>query len=241
MLQRDVLEFGDVLSSDFGVYILGGRLNDMPERDIEMISIPGRNGDVHFDNGRYKNIIVSYTCAIVKDADFSLEAFVAAISSQTGYQRLEDSLHPEYYRIAAFTGQVTPTMSRKRNKGIFEIQFDCKPQKYLKIGEEEISMSGSGNKLYNPTRFDSKPLITISGTSTGAITINGTQVTIASNPGNFVIDCELEDAYSSYSSANYNSYVTLSGNDFPALTPGENTIGTTNSMAITVMPRWWTI
>lgn len=241
MLQRDTIKFGNVLSSDFGVYVLSARLNDSPERDTETISVPGRSGDIHIDNGRYKNINIPYICAIVKGADLNLERFVAAISSQTGYQRLEDTLHPEYYRLGAFVGQVTPTMTRARQKGVFEIQFNCKPQKYLKSGEIETSMSGNGNKLYNPTRFNSKPLIKVNGTATGAIAINSKQATIASNPGYFTIDSELEDAYNSSTGDNYNSRLTLSENEFPVLVSGENTINVASGMTIVVTPRWWTI
>lgn len=241
MLRRDAIKFGDILSSDFGVYILSARINDSPERDTETISVPGRNGDIHIDNGRYRNITVPYTCGIVKGADSNLEGFVAAISSQTGYQRLEDTMHPEYYRLGAFRGQVTPKMSRKRDISVFEIQFNCKPQKYLKRGEEQISMSGNGNKLYNPSRFLSKPLIKVNGTATGEIAINGKQATIASNPGYFTIDSELEDAYNSSTGENYNSRLTLSGNEFPVLESGENTIDVASGMTIVVTPRWWTI
>ena len=161
--------------------------------------------------------------------------------SQIGYQRLEDSIHPEYFRIGNFTSSIIPRMSRDRQLSTFELKFNCKPQKYLKTGEDSVTMTGSGNILINPTFYEARPLIAISGTGTGVITINNQSVTISQNSGNFVIDCELEDAYSSYSRANYNSYITLSGNNFPVLQSGENAIGTTNSMTITITPRWWTI
>ena len=36
-----------------------------PQPDFEMISVPGRDGDVVLDHGRYKNVEVSYTVSFI--------------------------------------------------------------------------------------------------------------------------------------------------------------------------------
>ena len=43
-----------------GVYITGEAVYNAPERAVEMISIPGRNGAIALDQGRFENIEVTY-------------------------------------------------------------------------------------------------------------------------------------------------------------------------------------
>lgn len=239
MVQRDVFTYDDVLSSDYGVYVLDVKANVTPSRDFTTEAVPGRNGEIHIDNGRYNNVEIPYTCAIIDDADTSFDGLSAALLSKIGYKRLEDSVHPEYYRMAIYSGDIKPTMFDRRNKSVFELTFDCKPQKYLKSGEKEIAVSGSV-VVHNPTRFDAKPLIRVTGT--GTINMNNGQIiTVSTNPGNMVIDCDTEDAYNSQTKANYNSYITLSQNKFPVIPSGDSTIAVSGGLTAVVIPRWWTV
>ena len=238
MGQRDTFTFDDILSSDYDVYILDAKLNNTPDRDVSTQIIPGRNGEVRIDNGRYSNIEIPYTCAIVDNADTQFDGLSAALLSKIGYKRLEDSLHPEYYRVGSYIGLIEPTMFDRRNKGVFELRFNCKPQKYLKSGEKEVSVSDTA-KFFNPTLFASRPLIKVSGT--GTISMGGSVVTVAQNPGNMVIDCEAEDVYSSVTKANYNSYVTLTNHKFPEIPSGESNVTVSGNISAVVIPRWWTV
>ena len=47
-------------SKDYGVYISGMQTYNAPERDVTSLEIPGRNGELTIDNGRYKNINITY-------------------------------------------------------------------------------------------------------------------------------------------------------------------------------------
>lgn len=238
MEQRDVFKFDNILSSDYDVYVLDAKLNITPSRDFITEPIPGRNGEMHIDNGRYNNIEIPYTCAIVEGADISFDTLSAALLSKAGYCRLEDSIHPEYYRMAIYLGAVEPTMFARRNKSIFELRFNCKPQKYLKSGEKEISVTGT-TAVHNPTLFAAKPLIKVTGT--GTISMGGKVITVSTNPGNMIIDCDAEDAYSSVTKANYNSYITLTAHKFPTIPSGDSNIAVSGGLTAVVIPRWWTI
>lgn len=238
MEQRDILIFDGVNSEDYDIYIMDAKLNNGVERDYDAISVPGRNGELHIDNGRYNNVLVPYTCSIVNEADTLLQGYLAQLYSRTGYKRLEDSIHPEYYRQAAFVSNVEPTMFDWRNKGIFELTFNCKPQKFLKSGEKVVTLARS-NVIHNPTLFDSRPLFKVTGT--GTITVNNITITISTNPGDMVIDCDMEDAYGSNTGNNYNGYITLSMNQFPKLKSGNNSITTSSGITASITPRWWTV
>ena len=53
--------FDGINSLDYGIYITGEAVYNAPERDVEMISIPGRNGEFALDNGRFNNIRLHIT------------------------------------------------------------------------------------------------------------------------------------------------------------------------------------
>ena len=55
MLRNDYFTFGDVDSRSYAVGIYGDKLAEAPERDETFVPVPGRNGDLILDNGRYKN------------------------------------------------------------------------------------------------------------------------------------------------------------------------------------------
>ena len=155
------LVFDGVDSRDYGIYITGEAVFNSPERDVEMIEIPGRNGTYALDKGRFSNIEVSYPAGIFGDteADFrqGIRAFRNALASRKGYKRLEDEYNPDEYRMAVYKNglEVTPTALKA---GEFTITFDAMPQRFLKSGETAVAVA-SGGTLNNPTLFESHPLI----------------------------------------------------------------------------------
>lgn len=173
------LVFDGVDSRDYGIYITGDAVFNSPERDVEMIEIPGRNGAYALDKGRFGNIEVSYPAGIFGDteADFrqGIRAFRNALASRKGYKRLEDEYNPDEYRMAVYKSglEVTPTALKA---GEFTITFDCQPQRFLKSGETAVSVA-SGDTITNPTLFESHPLLQVWGY--GDIGINDDTVTIS--------------------------------------------------------------
>lgn len=139
------LVFDGVDSRDYGIYVTGEAVFNSPERDVEMIEIPGRNGAYALDKGRFSNIEVSYPAGIFGDteAEFrqGVSAFRNALASRKGYKRLEDDYNPDEYRMAVYKSglEVTPTALKA---GEFTITFDCKPQRFLKSGETAVTIGG---------------------------------------------------------------------------------------------------
>lgn len=176
------LVFDDIDSRDYGIYITGDAVFNSPERDVEMIEIPGRNGTYALDKGRFHNIEVTYPAGLFggSEADFAagIRAFRNALASRIGYKRLEDDYNPDEYRMAVYSAglDVTPAQLKA---GEFEITFDCKPQRFLKSGETAVSVS-SGGTITNPTLFESRPLLETEGT--GTINLNDDAIVITNNP-----------------------------------------------------------
>lgn len=172
------LIFDGESSRDYGVYITGQAVYNAPEREVEMISIPGRNGQFALDMGRFENIEVTYPAGIFADneTDFAqaLSNFRNLLCSRKGYVRLQDEYNPNEYRMAIYKSglEVEPSQLRA---GQFEIVFDCKPQRFLTSGETEISVS-SGDEVTNPTLFEASPLLKVRGH--GNIGFNGYSIAL---------------------------------------------------------------
>ncbi len=220
-------------STEFGVYISGAGTFAAPEREVEVVTIPGKNGDLLYDNKRYRNTEISYQCGIVKDFESNFKSFRNWILSRRGYQRLTDSYHPNEFYQAYVLAELNPDLTADLRAGEFTMTFSRKPERYLIEGEIPKDMTASGT-IYNPTLFASAPLIRVSGN--GTLTVNGTLITVTGDQEYTYIDCELQDAY--YGELNLNSKVTVDDWDFPKLSPGENTI-TLNGVTIQITPRWY--
>lgn len=163
-------------SKDYGIYITGSAVYNAPVRDVEMISIPGRNGSFALDKGRFENIEVTYPAGIYADteSDFAqgISDFRNFLASRQGYVELSDDYNVGEYRLAVYKSglDVSPEQLRA---GEFEITFECKPQRFLTSGETEETLS-SGDDITNPTLFDAKPLLVVWGG--GRIYIGGIAV-----------------------------------------------------------------
>ena len=237
---RHYFIFDGMDSRDFGVYISGKNTFNGASRSQKSISIPGRNGDLTLDNGKFDNVKLTYPAFIVRDFSSNLSAFRDLISTKKGFLRLEDSYHPDEYRIAKLTGAVEVETLNTLNAGNFELTFDCYPQRFLKSGETQV-MAIKGNAINNPTNQNAYPLLEIY--DPGTLTIGDIRIEIASFHDTYInIDCFLQEAYKDALSNSLNSYVSLPDGEFPYLKPGNTTITWTGSMyRVYVTPRWWII
>lgn len=215
------------------------------ERDVEIISVAGRSGDIIKDNGRYKNISISYACAIFPDNGQTLrEAVIAVVRnlrSVAGYQWLEDTYNPGYFRRARLLGGLS-VGSIVEKAGEFTLTFDCKPQRYLIDGEEVISFAAPAG-LYNQTNEIAQPLITVYGTGPGVLTVGGTTVEILVLEDQVTLDCEIQNAYRQVGdAAAENKNGEIYAPDFPDLAPGDNIISWSGGIThVEIIPRWWTL
>ena len=232
-----VIIFNNKSSADCRIQVAHPPGYAYPERDYTITHIPGRNGDIIQDNGCYKNVERTYEVSFdVPNEDFATyaNAVSAWLHSTTGYARLEDSYEPNYYRMATY--QESNIFENLYNQaGTATIVFECKPQRFLKTGDNIIAIQNSLT-IMNPTGFEAYPLFKVTGTS-GVLTVNGNSITFSSIDGFVMLDCELQDAYKE----NINKNSTISGT-FPVLKPGSNMISWTgNISSVTMKPRWWTI
>lgn len=232
------LTFADKSTNDFGIWISGEGTYGAPERNVQTQEVAGKNGDLLFDLGNFKNITVKYPAAIKMDMPSKLRDFINFAGSQIGYQRLEDTYHPYEYRMARFKSNLSiQTAGYMNRSGKFTLEFDCKPQRFLKSGETPI-VYDHGAVLYNRTEFEAKPLLRVYGSGAGTVGIGSETISITAINEYVDIDCEIMDAYKG--AVNCNSNVAFT--DDIVLKAGENNIAFTGNISeVVITPRWWII
>lgn len=200
------LTFDGSNSAAYGVYLTGEAVFNAPERAVEMVSIPGRNGAFALDKGHFENIEVKYKAGIFADtqADFAdaISNFRNMLCSKVGYCRLTDDYNPNEYRMAVYKRGLEVTHEGLLT-GEFDIVFDCKPQRYLTSGETKSTVA-SGGTVTNPTLFDSHPLLEVEGY--GTIQFNDYDIEL----DNAVMgDVSIDASYGTFSNALYNDGDTI--------------------------------
>lgn len=232
---KHYLTIDGVSSEDFNIWISGGATFDSPKRDYETVQVPGRDGDLVFDNGRYENQSLKYPAFITRDFKKNIDNFTDFISSLRGYKRLEDTYHPDEYLMALFSDGVKVKTTAANLAGEFDITFNCKPQRWLKEGEKPITFTADGT-IKNPTYQVAKPLLRVYGT--GTVKIGGVTITISSANVYTDIDCETMDAYKG--AVNCNANIATSNDEFPTLGAGATGIVLGGSVTqVDITPRWW--
>lgn len=205
------LTFDGRSSSEFNVYITGEGVFNAPERAVEMISIPGRNGALALDYGRFENIEVTYNCGIAgdDDADFAsaISDFRNWLCSRNGYVRLSDDYNANEYRMAVYKSGLEVTAENLK-AGEFPVVFECKPQRFLTSGENTISVT-SGDTITNPTLFDARPLLEIYGV--GKININNEEIDVASSVIGDVMFVNSEEFYADTGAVTFNGNIINTG------------------------------
>ena len=216
---------------------------DAPEPDTETESIPGRNGNVVYWNGAYKNLRGTATCycldrnvaATVREANNWL------LSKGGVYRRLETLLEPHVYRKARIVKAIrlAPRMNRIN---AFEIEFDCMAPKFLKDGEKTISIA-SGAVLRNPTGQIARPLITLDcSTASSTLTVGGRTLTIDTTGRGIILDCEEAEMYRLQQDGSRVSLGYYADGDFPILEAGETAISWSSKISnVTIQTRWWAL
>ena len=262
-------DFDGINSLEYGVYITGEAVFNAPERAMEMVSIPGRNGALAIDYGRYENIIVTYPAGMFADnqADFAekIRTFRNKLVSRHYYVKIVDTYHPDEYRLGLYRSGLEVDSVMYNSAGEFAIEFECKPQRFLIDGTEPIDIEYEpdyltdhnleaiethlGDKIEtgyldgiftNPSEFNSDPLIMVPGP--GGINLNGTIIGVGGDGSKPIyIDADIGAIYTEDESGNRTNASQLVRFEGHDL---PKVVPGENSMetdidGVEITPRWW--
>ena len=232
------ITFNSHNSLDYGLYVKNKDTFKSPRRDIEYISVPGRNGDLIVDNGRYENVEITYDLAFVNDTTDDFDDAVKTIKNwlytPQGYFKLSDSYDSSYYRMASLSSGVD-LKQQLNDFGNLSITFNCKPFKYAFIGDGKITITAASGSVLNPEIYSSLPYMKITGSGACGVVINNKAYTFSSVDEYVEIDSEMMSVFKGSTLKN-NTFTT---NSFPVLKAGVNTIALSNTITkLEIIPRW---
>lgn len=237
-----------------------------PVRRGEVYEIEGSNGSHVQEEDTFSNYVQPYKVwlggrSAPLDARTLSRGIAAWLLGSSDYCRLEDSYEPERFRLARFAGPLN-VEQLLQNFGRCTLEFDVRPERYLKDGENAVTSNGQGFRIVNPTGFKALPIISVTGSGDVEIVVKrfadsedaaGSVVSsialgMGSSPKTVVLDCAAHTAKAN--GIDVDDGVTFSGPQyatFPKLKAGEFYIGPPTDSTFTgtitkieVIPRWWT-
>ena len=202
---------------------------------VEMQTIPGRNGNLVFETGSYENRVGSASCyCLQKDVEKAVSSAGRFLIGKKGYRRLETSDDPDHYWMARVENSPQIAM-RVRMLAPFDIGFDCKPQRFVKSGENAVVFTANGS-LFNQYGQIALPFITLYGQGAGSLTIGDFVVDVKALDGTLYLDSDTQNAYNDEGSQNMN----INAPVFPTLPDGEIQIAFSGGIErVEIIPRWW--
>jgi phage-related protein len=117
----------------------------------------------------------------------------------------------------------------------FEIGFDCKPQRFVKSGENAVVFTSNGS-LFNQYGQIALPFITLYGQGAVSLTIGDCVVEVNALDGTLYLDSDTQNAYNDSGNQNLN----INAPVFPVLGDGEIPIVFSGGIErVEIIPRWW--
>lgn len=200
-----------------------------PKR-VETQQIDGVDGEIITELG-YSAYDKDITITLTKHKD--LDEIMAWLN---GEGELVTSLEPDKFYNARIINEID--YERVYSMKSATITFRVQPFKY-ELDENSVTLTESGKSVTNNGLETSKPIMTITGSGTIELSVNGNKFfryTFPEEETEVVIDSEKQDAYLGTVLKNRNMV-----GEFPILQSGENTItwdGTITSIVIEPKSRW---
>ena len=218
-----------------GIYLQKSIVFSGAVPNVESKTIPGRNGDLIFETGSYKNRSGSASCfCLQKDVEGAISSAGRFLMGKNGYRRLETSDDPDHYWMAR-VGNSPQIAMRLRALAPFDISFDCKPQRFVKSGENTIVFTANGT-LYNQYGQIALPLIALYGQGAGTLTMGSCVVEVEELDEVLFLDSDTQNAYND----NGNQNMSINAPTFPTLPDGETQIAFSGGIErVEIVPRWW--
>lgn len=242
-----MIEFAGIRSDERYLIVEHYPQRFFPKRKYNAQAIPGGDKDFLIDEGEdaFSNYSQPYSVFFDSKGPGLSQAsrrIAEWLLGNPGYQRLEDSYDPDFYRLAYYSGG-EQFFNYFNEYGRGTLTFTCAPKRYYKTGEVPITLT-NGQKLYSPSTFKSHPIIELTGSGACTLTVTDKSnvsktFTINSVSGTITLYSREHKALNS-SGSSVNQNVT---SDYENLYLDEESTIAWNSAVSSVIltPRWWTI
>ncbi|STB55969.1 distal tail protein Dit [Clostridium perfringens] len=226
--------FNNKKNTDLGIQVVKRPNIPIPERNIELKSLKGRDGSLTRDYKTYNDIKISVSLNFISgENDFiNKGAEIANWLYNINDNKLIFSDNDKfYYKVKKI--ECKDIERSLKVIGKFIVTFVCGPYKYY-IDNNEIEITNS-TKINSPMLVaDSEPIISISGSGNVNLIINDKRIVLENIEENLIINSSILECYKGKESLNYK----MSG-EFPVLKRGENIINIEGSIkSIKIKPNW---
>lgn len=229
MIHEAWFVFKGIDSRKMGVYVTRMPETVRPERRIESITIAGRNGSLHTDDGVYESYDRTMECALKRRAKLDEVAAWLVGSGDIIFSTEPDKIYKITIANKVSIAQMMKTFQK------FIVTMDTQPFKYSVNSFNDKKILTEPTRIKNRGTEYSQPVITVYGNGGITLTINGVDYPMDSVDNYITIDSEMMEVFKD--SANQNSK--FKSADFPRFETGENSISWTGDVdRVEIDPRW---
>lgn len=208
--------FNNKKNTDLGIQVVKRSNIPIPERNIELKSLKGRDGSLTRDYKTYNDIKISVSLNFISgENDFiNKGAEIANWLYNINDNKLIFSDNDKfYYKVKKI--ECKDIERSLKVIGKFIVTFVCDPYKYY-IDNNEIEITNS-TEIVSPILVEtSKPLITVFGTGDIDLTINNKKVQLEKIDGSITIDSSIKECYKEKENLSYRMI-----GEFPKLIRGK--------------------
>ena len=224
-------------SKEMGLRVLNDLEFVSPVRDVDLIQVPGRDGDLIMDNGRFNSVVRSVPCILeVENSDIEtrINEINNWLATDVNFHDFEWKDNSEFKYLAKVEDSVVSSRLLSR-LGNTTIDFRLHPIKYLKSSLVPRVVA-SGEMVVNPFTIPAKPILEIRGVGDITVSINQQELVLRGiGNGGCIVDTESQTITDLTGTRTLFEFM-YSG--FPVLAPGNNVITFgTNVESILVTPR----
>lgn len=229
MIHEAWFTFKGIDSRGMGVIVTAMPETVRAERRIESITVAGRNGSLHTDEGVYESYDRTMECALIKRAKLDeITAWLVGSGEMIFSTELD-----KVYRVTIANKISIAQMMRVFQK--FQVVMDTQPFKY------SVNAAGDALELTAPTTIRnsgtvySEPIITVYGSGDITLSINGNPYPLRNVQESITIDSEMMEVFKEDTNQNGK----YGGAEFPRFEVGKNEISWTGNVSkIKIQPRW---
>lgn len=138
----------------FGVEVSGTGTFKTPYRDVSVLEIPGRNGSMIRDNGRFGNVEITYPCYISRDFPTRFSNVRNFLLSKRGYRKITDSYDTTHYRKGYFAASIEPQTAAANKSASFDLTFSCLPQRFRNDGDTAMTIGSYSGETHASFAFN---------------------------------------------------------------------------------------
>lgn len=221
--------YNGVSSKQFNIGIKTAPIRTIPERRVNTIEVPFRDGSFTLDTGTYGTFTIDFECLVVGSfTPQHIRKIKRWLSEPFGKLQVSDELELEYEAKMINKVDFEELVD---NTGSFLVTFECQPYGHYRQGLCLHSVSNN-TEIHNETDTIALPYMKIYGSGDITVTLNGEPITFKGVSEYIEVDSELMECFKDNSLLNDK----MIGN-FPIFRVGVNTI-VSNASKIDILPRW---